>query len=91
MLDLTSPYCAKWEFIGIELGIDPGLLDATKKNCINSGGVEDCLREMITKWLRHDKPKPTRLALNRALESLSGILISLLNNKLTYSMHTCAT
>ena len=73
MLDRTWPYRANWELIGIELGIDQGSLEAIKKNCMNSGGVEECLKDMITKWLRSNSPKPTWLALNRALESVSGI------------------
>lgn len=70
--NLTLPYCAKWESIGRELGIPKGSLDATRMNRINSGGVEGCLQEMLAKWLRDSKPKPTWLALNRALESVSG-------------------
>ena len=72
MLDRTRPYRVKWKLIGIELGIDQGSLEATNREYIKFG-VEDYLRDMITKWLRHNNPKPTRLALNRALESVSEI------------------
>ena len=66
ILDLTWQYRARWRFIGIELGIDEGTLDAIDKN---ERKVEDCLREMITHWLRNNKPKPLRHAISTALQS----------------------
>ena len=65
ILDLTWNYRARWRFIGIELGIDEGTLDAINEN---NRKVEDCLREMMTLWLR-DKPKPSRRAITTALQS----------------------
>ena len=69
VLDLTWPYRAGWTYIGIELGIDYSTLEATKRNCMRAGGVEDCLTELITIWLRNNNPEPTRLALDKALQS----------------------
>ena len=68
MLDLTWNYRARWRFIGIELGIDEGTLDAISKD---NRKVEDCLQEMITLWLRGRKPwpKPSRHAISKALQS----------------------
>ena len=69
VLDRTWPYRADWTYIGIELGIEYSTLEATKRNCMRAGGVEDCLREMIINWLRNTDPKPTRSALEKALKS----------------------
>ena len=66
ILDLTWKYRARWRFIGVELGIDEGTLDAIHKD---NRKVEDCLREMITLWLRGCKPKRSRHAINTALQS----------------------
>ena len=68
MLDLTWNYRARWRFIGIELGIDEGTLDAIHKD---NRKVADCLREMITAWLRGctAKSKPSRHAITAALQS----------------------
>ena len=66
ILDQTWNYRARWRFIGIELGIDEGTLDAIEKN---NRKVEDSLREMITLWLRGCNPKPSRHAISKALQS----------------------
>ena len=69
VFDRTWPYRAGWMYIGIELGIEFSTLEATKRNCITAGGVEDCLMTMISIWLRNTNPKPTWLALDKALQS----------------------
>ena len=66
ILDQTWNYRARWRFIGIELGIDVGTLDAIDKD---NRKVEDCLQEMITLWLRSSQPKPSRHAISMALQS----------------------
>ena len=66
ILDQTWNYRARWRFIGIELGIDEGTLDAIEKD---NRKVEECLRVMITTWLRGYKPKPSRHAISMALQS----------------------
>ena len=68
ILDQTWQYRAKWKFIGIELGIDTGTLDALDADHKKS---EVCLRNMIKTWLRNKTPRPTRMAINQALESPS--------------------
>ena len=59
-------YRAKWKFIGIELQIEPGDLDAIRKN---NRDVEDALYEMIKFWLYRANPRPTRTVLEVALQS----------------------
>ena len=66
VLDEMWNYRARWRFIGIELGIDTGTLDAIEANYRK---VEDCLCEMINVWLRCINPKPTKSAMKTALES----------------------
>ena len=63
VLDLTWSYRARWKFIGIELGVDMGTLDAIEKN---NRDVEDCLVRLLSVWLRG---KATRSAMTRALQS----------------------
>ena len=66
MLDLTWDYRSKWKFIGIELGINPGTLDALDADNKKAG---QCLSELISLWLRGKSPKPTRSAMVEALQS----------------------
>ena len=66
IIRLTWDYRAKWKLIGIQLSIDAGTLDAIEANHRN---VEECLSDMINKWLRNDKPRPTRGAISAALQS----------------------
>ena len=66
VFDLAWDYRSRWKFIGIELNIDPGTLDAIDKDNKNA---EDCLCEMLIKWLCGSNPSPTRSALTIALRS----------------------
>ena len=66
ILDQTWQYRAKWKYIGIELGIDTGTLDAIDKD---HKKADDCLTNVIKIWLRNISPRPTKRALTRALES----------------------
>ena len=75
VLDRTWPYRANWRFIGIQLGMDPYELAAIHHTYIMVS-VGECLREMIDKWLSHHDPKPTRLALDKALQSKSVLDIT---------------
>ena len=68
VLNLMWDYRSRWRFIGIELGIDVSTLDTIDKDY---GKADDCLTELITKWLRRTNPKPTRSAITKALESHS--------------------
>ena len=72
VLDETWSYRARWRFIGINLGIDVGTLDAIDAN---NRRVEDCLLNLINVWLRNTNSRPTRTAIKAALQServLSG-------------------
>ena len=64
VLEWTWDYRASWKIIGIELGMDIGTLDAIGKS--NHYKVEDCLVELLSKWLRG---KATRSAMTKALQS----------------------
>ena len=66
IIDLAWPHRAKWRLIGTYLGIDTGELDAIDEN---NKKVEGCLIELITKWLRGTKPKPTHPAITAVLKS----------------------
>ena len=65
VLDWTWDYRASWKIIGIELDINTGTLDAIGEN--NQHKVENCLYELLSKWLRSGKA--TRSAMTRALQS----------------------
>ena len=47
---------AKWNNIGLQLGVSVGTLDAIKKQCNDHS---DCLRETLTTWLKRYPPPPT--------------------------------
>ena len=57
---------ARWRFLGTELGIDEGTLDAIS---MDGRDVGDCLRMTLNLWLRNTEPRPTRSALREALNS----------------------
>ena len=66
VFDLTWPYRSRWMFIGVQLGIDQGTLDAIEKDYRH---VSDCLRRLISHWLNNVDPIPTRSAINKAIQS----------------------
>ena len=68
VLNLMWDFRSRWKFVGIELGIDMSTLDAIDRDYRKA---DDCLTELITKWLRRTNPKPTRSAITKALESHS--------------------
>ena len=55
----------KWYDIGIELKLDVSTLKATESKYSDS---KDCLREVITEWLKAVRPKPTWRSLVDALQ-----------------------
>ena len=65
----------------MELGIDEGKLDTINKD---NRKIEDCLREMIILWLRGHKPKPSRHAITKALQSVR--VSSTVGNSLAYNI-----
>ena len=56
---------ASWKSIGTLLGIASHILDTIQAN---EARVEDCLREMLSKWLKQVTPQPTWAALADAVE-----------------------
>ena len=64
---------AAWKTIGLELGIDMGTLDSIERT--HRMVAEDCLLEMLKRWLQHVTPKPTRSVMASVLQSkpLAGL------------------
>ena len=67
VLDFFWEYRSKWRLIGIQLGIKMSTLDAIDTN--KRSVVEECLPEMISKWLHGSNPKSTRTSMNAALRA----------------------
>ena len=65
-----------WKYIGRELSIDLGTLEAIERDNSNCG---DCLREMIIQWIRNAKASCTWATLDKAMQStmIKGIFIYL--------------
>ena len=57
-----------WEYIGIELKINIGVLDEISRN--NVGNVKDCLKDMLKIWLKQVNPSPSWQAIVDALEGV---------------------
>ena len=66
IIDLAWDYRARWKFIGREVGIDEGTLEAI---AMDERTVDDRLSRVITIWLKKINPKPTRSAIIAALKS----------------------
>ena len=64
-LKLLFPLASKWYNIGVFLDIPEGTLDAIK---VDHTDVDDCLREMLKKWLTNVNPHPTWSSLAEAVE-----------------------
>lgn len=62
------PVAYLWENIGTLLGVDKGALKIIKKDY--SGDCIDCLREMLSQWLKMVNPQPTWSVLIQALDDL---------------------
>ena len=56
----------KWYNIGLELEIDPEMLNVIEGN---NKDIDNCFRAMLTTWLKTVDPKPTLAALAEALRS----------------------
>ena len=57
----------KWYDIGVELDLDTATLDTIDANF--HGKVEDCFREVLSKWLNVASPDPSWEPLVEALRS----------------------
>ena len=62
------PVAAKWNNLGIMLGIDKSELDMITKETLSN--PHDCLREMLSIWLKSLDPLPTWSVLTEALEDI---------------------
>ena len=71
--DFFWDFRAEWKMIGLELGIDIATLNSIEKS--NVRVVEDCLREMLTQWLKRATPTPSRSAMAAVFKSkpLAGV------------------
>ena len=67
LLSLLHCVRAKWESIATQLGLSQGDIEAIGRKKFHD--PDDCLKEVITLWLRGVNPVPTREQLARALQS----------------------
>ena len=57
---------AKWQNLGLALGILPSDLEVVKKD--SPGDAEECFRAVVRLWLTREDPRPTWAALVEALQ-----------------------
>lgn len=67
-LRMLSPLASEWKTIGCNLNISDGKLNAIARN--ESNRVEDCLREMLSAWLKTITPLPSWEVLAKAVEGI---------------------
>ena len=67
VIDALWGYRAKWRLIGIQMGIEPGDLDAIGKS--KKEEVDDALYEVTKQWFNKTNPKPNRAMLTAIIES----------------------
>ena len=81
VIETLWDYRAKWRLIGIQMGIEPGDLDAIGKS--KKEDVEDALYEVTKQWLRSANPTPNRVMLTAIIESkcIAGEVTSTQGNK----------
>lgn len=65
--DLVYPVRTKWNSFGLQLKMNYDDLTAIKKECRED--PEECLKELLSRWLKRADPKPTWKALVKALKS----------------------
>ena len=66
IIELVWDYRARWRFIGREVGIDEGTLEAI---AVDERTVDGRLSRVVTTWLKKINPEPTRSAILAALKS----------------------
>ena len=66
LMERLHPVRAKWYNLGLQLEISVGDLEAIQQE---HRRAEDCLREMLVKWLKRVNPLPTETLLSAALQS----------------------
>ena len=60
--------CARWYNLGVQLGLDPGTLDAIELD--KRGNPGRCLTETLKKWLCSPGLRPSWSSLARSLRAL---------------------
>ena len=75
VLTYVWDFRAKWKYIGLELSIELGTLDAIEKE---NSKCENCLRAVIIQWIRTAKSPPTWIDLDKAMQSkmITGNLVN---------------
>lgn len=75
VLTYVWDFRAKWKYIGLELSVELGTLDAIEKD---NPKCEDCLREVIMRWIHAAEAPPTWIALDKAMQSkmITGSLVN---------------
>ena len=61
--------CAKWDFIGLQLGLKEGTLEAIERG--NQSNPDRCLKETLKKWLCSPDLHPSWSSLARSLRAPS--------------------
>ena len=86
---LTKKYAADWYDIGIELGLDIGVLDSIEEDYKKS---ERCFQKVLAKWLKFN-PNPTWKALDDILTGKQqitdtiGMMLLILCDWVIYTRH----
>ena len=63
------PLATHWKNIGVLLGVEKATLDKIKKD---EGETLDCLREMLSMWVKQISPTPTWTALADIVSKFDG-------------------
>jgi hypothetical protein len=66
MFKILLPLSSHWMNIGVMLSLSHGQLTAFETKC--RGVPDNCLREMLSAWLKQTDPRPTKSALVDAVE-----------------------
>ena len=72
LLKLLMPVSTHWRNIGVLLELEDSSLGAIETS--NRGVPDNCLREMLNKWLSQTNPRPTKTALVEAVETYNPAL-----------------
>ena len=72
------PIAHQWKNIGALLKLEPYILDKIQSD---EGKVEDCLREMLSKWVKQINPQPSWVDLADAVEPFDESIAKILNLK----------
>ena len=62
------PLAAKWKSIGVLLGVKDNILQEIRRD--EGDECQDCLREMLSQWLKTVNPPPAWSSLVEVIEAL---------------------